>query len=150
MAGLGPQPVQRHGYQRARPDPTPPGDVQLHEHAAPAAAQPHCRHLRIRPAHRSAGYRKWLSAFYSDGSEVPVVRKQFQLLVWLALGFRLWGGAPPSVILISVDTLRADRLSCYGHQGRRTANIDAIAHGGTLFWQVSSPVPLTLPAHVAL
>ena len=56
----------------------------------------------------------------------------------------------PSIILISVDTLRADRLSCYGYRGRPTPHIDALAKGGTLFSQVSSQVPLTLPSHVSL
>ena len=55
-----------------------------------------------------------------------------------------------SIILISVDTLRADRLSCYGHKGTATPHIDRIAEGGTLFEQVNSQVPLTLPSHVSL
>lgn len=55
-----------------------------------------------------------------------------------------------SVILISVDTLRADRLSCYGYHGQRTAAIDELTKGGTLFSQVTSQVPLTLPSHVSL
>lgn len=57
---------------------------------------------------------------------------------------------PPSVILISVDTLRADRLSCYGYRPLRTPHIDAIAKGGTLFYQVSAQVPLTVPSHISL
>ncbi|PYV86011.1 MAG: sulfatase [Acidobacteria bacterium] len=56
----------------------------------------------------------------------------------------------PPIILISVDTLRADRLSCYGYRGQMTPHIDAIAKSGTLFSQVSSQVPLTLPSHVSL
>jgi choline-sulfatase len=56
----------------------------------------------------------------------------------------------PSIILISVDTLRADHLSCYGYGGSRTPHLDAMAVGGTLFTQVNSQVPLTLPAHVSL
>ena len=56
----------------------------------------------------------------------------------------------PSIILISVDTLRADHLSCYGYGGVRTAHIDAMAVGGTLFTQVNTQVPLTFPAHVSL
>jgi len=56
----------------------------------------------------------------------------------------------PPVILISVDTLRADRLSCYGYKVRATPHIDRMAEGGTLFAQVSSQVPLTLPSHVSL
>ena len=55
-----------------------------------------------------------------------------------------------SVILISVDTLRADRLSCYGYHGLRTSAIDGLTKGGTLFSQVTSQVPLTLPSHVSL
>ena len=55
-----------------------------------------------------------------------------------------------SVILISVDTLRADRLSCYGYHGPRTSAIDELTKGGTLFSQVTSQVPLTLPSHVSL
>jgi len=54
------------------------------------------------------------------------------------------------VILISVDTLRADHLSCYQAGRRPTPHIDALAKKGTLFSQVSSPFPLTLPSHVAL
>jgi choline-sulfatase len=54
------------------------------------------------------------------------------------------------VILISVDTLRADHLSCYGYRALRTGNIDALAGGGTLFTQTSSQVPLTLPSHASL
>lgn len=54
------------------------------------------------------------------------------------------------VILISVDTLRADHLSCYQPGRQPTPHIDALAKKGTLFSQVSSPFPLTLPSHVAL
>jgi Flp pilus assembly protein TadD len=56
----------------------------------------------------------------------------------------------PSIVLISVDTLRADRLSCYGHSKARTPHMDELARGGTLFSRVNSPVPLTLPAHMSL
>src|SRR5260370_22078155 len=54
------------------------------------------------------------------------------------------------VILISVDTLRADHLSSYQAGRRPTPHIDALAKNGTLFSQVGSPFPLTLPAHAAL
>lgn len=55
-----------------------------------------------------------------------------------------------SVVLISVDTLRADHLSCYGYRGVRTRNIDSLAYGGALFEAVNSQVPLTLPSHASL
>lgn len=57
-------------------------------------------------------------------------------------------GAP--VILISVDTLRADHLSCYGSRAVRTPKIDALTQGGTLFFHTGSLVPLTFPSHAAL
>lgn len=56
----------------------------------------------------------------------------------------------PPVILISVDTLRADHLSCYGYRRIRTPAIDSIGKGGTLFTQIDSQVPLTFPSHVSL
>ena len=49
------------------------------------------------------------------------------------------------VILISVDTLRADHLSCYQAGRRPTPHIDALAKKGTIFSQVSSPFPLEMP-----
>ena len=55
-----------------------------------------------------------------------------------------------SVVLISIDTLRADHLGCYGDRSARTPHIDALARGGTLFSRVESPVPMTLPAHTSL
>jgi choline-sulfatase len=60
------------------------------------------------------------------------------------------GAAPQAVILISVDTLRADHLSCYGYSRLRTPHIDSLAQGGTLFTQINSQAPITLPSHVSL
>jgi arylsulfatase A-like enzyme len=59
---------------------------------------------------------------------------------------------PPStpVILISVDTLRADHLGAYGYRRARTPNLDALAAHGTLFRDVSAQIPLTLPSHFSL
>jgi choline-sulfatase len=57
---------------------------------------------------------------------------------------------PTPIILISVDTLRADHLNCYGYKGLATTHIDRIAAGGTIFSEVNSQVPLTLPSHVSL
>jgi choline-sulfatase len=55
-----------------------------------------------------------------------------------------------SVIIISVDTLRADHLGCYGYDRLQTSAIDSLASGGTLFTQASAQAPLTLPSHVSL
>ena len=56
----------------------------------------------------------------------------------------------PSVVLITVDTLRADHLGYYGYTKIRTPNMDGLALRGTLFGQVDSPVPMTLPSHTSL
>jgi len=58
--------------------------------------------------------------------------------------------APASVILISIDTLRADHLSAYGYTPIHTPHLDSFAQGGTRFAQAEAPVPLTLPSHTSL
>ena len=55
-----------------------------------------------------------------------------------------------NVLLISVDTLRADRLSCYGYSGNSTPNIDRWAEEGVRFANAYTEYPLTLPAHATL
>lgn len=57
---------------------------------------------------------------------------------------------PTSVILVSIDTLRADRVGVYGHGTIVTPNIDAFAEGGTVFVHADSQIPLTLPSHDTL
>ncbi|HEU4403485.1 MAG TPA: sulfatase-like hydrolase/transferase [Candidatus Polarisedimenticolia bacterium] len=66
--------------------------------------------------------------------------------------FRGPGGTPerPSVLLITIDTLRADRLGCYGYAAGETPQIDRLAAGGVLFEQASTAAPLTLPSHVSI
>jgi arylsulfatase A-like enzyme/Tfp pilus assembly protein PilF len=56
-------------------------------------------------------------------------------------------GGVRNVVLISIDTCRADRLSCYGYKRQTTPHIDAVAKDGVLFRQALSPVPFTRPAH---
>jgi len=55
-----------------------------------------------------------------------------------------------NLLLISVDTLRADHLGVYGYDGIRTPAIDRLGHGGMLFSRAFSHVPLTLPSHCSL
>ncbi|HEX4810634.1 MAG TPA: sulfatase, partial [Bryobacteraceae bacterium] len=57
---------------------------------------------------------------------------------------------PTPVILISIDTLRADHLSAYGYRKLNTPHIDSLATGGTLYGQADSQIPLTLPSHTCL
>jgi arylsulfatase A-like enzyme/tetratricopeptide (TPR) repeat protein len=60
------------------------------------------------------------------------------------------GVEKPNIVLISLDTTRADHLGSYGYAGARTPATDALAHGGVLFAQAATPAPLTLPAHSSL
>lgn len=57
---------------------------------------------------------------------------------------------PLSVLLITIDTLRADRLGAYGDAKARTPALDALARGGVVFERAYTPVPITLPAHVSI
>ncbi|RMF70781.1 MAG: tetratricopeptide repeat protein [Acidobacteria bacterium] len=60
------------------------------------------------------------------------------------------GTAAPTVLLVTVDTLRADRLGCYGREDAGTPRIDRLAEGGTLFESAHTSAPLTLPAHASI
>jgi arylsulfatase A-like enzyme len=58
--------------------------------------------------------------------------------------------AQTPVILISIDTLRADHLSGYGYKKIETPNIDSFGENGTVFTNVQCQIPLTLPSHNSL
>jgi arylsulfatase A-like enzyme/Flp pilus assembly protein TadD len=55
-----------------------------------------------------------------------------------------------NVLLITIDTLRADRLACYGYEKIQTPHIDQLATEGVLFTQNIADVPLTLPSHASI
>ncbi len=57
---------------------------------------------------------------------------------------------PFNMLLITVDTTRADRLGCYGYTEPTTPHIDGLAARGILFEQAISPVPITLPSHATI
>lgn len=59
-------------------------------------------------------------------------------------------GPPWNLILISIDTLRADHVGAYRHGSSVTPVVDQLAREGVLFEQVFTSVPLTLPAHTSL
>ncbi len=56
----------------------------------------------------------------------------------------------PSVILITIDTLRADHVGCYGAQMVKTPTLDALARDGVVFERAISQVPLTWPSHAVI
>ncbi len=63
---------------------------------------------------------------------------------------RLRGNRPFNVVVITLDTTRADRLGAYGFEGVETPAIDSLAGEGILFRRAYSVTPLTLPSHTSL
>ena len=56
----------------------------------------------------------------------------------------------PNILLITLDTTRADRLGAYGYAPAHTPNLDRLAREGVLFEHARTATPTTLPAHVSL
>ena len=90
-------------------------------------------------------------------SERRIVPRMLRLLpLGLALGFvgcqRAAAPKPKAqhVVLVTIDTLRADRLGCYGAREVATPQLDRIAGEGALAVEASAHVPLTRPSHVSL
>jgi choline-sulfatase len=66
-------------------------------------------------------------------------------------GWRVLGPARArNLVLVSLDTVRADHLGCYHYAAAQTPRIDQLAASGLRFEQASTVVPLTLPAHSSL
>ncbi len=83
-------------------------------------------------------------------SLVALAERTMRPIATILLACVLGGGclstaAQPSVILVSIDTLRADHLSAYGYRKIRTPNIDSFAEHGSLLTQAEAQVPLTRP-----
>jgi len=55
-----------------------------------------------------------------------------------------------NVLLVTLDTTRADRIGCYGYQEARTPNLDYLASNGVLFLNAYCQVPLTCPSHCSI
>ncbi len=55
-----------------------------------------------------------------------------------------------NVLLVSMDTVRHDRVHCYGRQQIDTPTLDRLARDGIRFSQAVTPVPMTLPGHASM
>jgi arylsulfatase len=85
----------------------------------------------------------------------PIPRASATLVALLAAGLFACGGGgagdqPRNVILISIDTLRPDFLGCYGYERPTSPALDRLAEAGTLFEDVTSGSPWTLPGHATM
>ena len=85
-----------------------------------------------------------------------VLRRSILLFAALLLG-SLWaaggcrkGASPPNLLLVVLDTTRADALSCYGNPVSTTPRLDALAAQGALFERAFSTDFWTLPSHASL
>ena len=89
--------------------------------------------------------RRTLSGLLCAGATVP--------LLLAAAGCRR-DPAPPAaarhLVLVTIDTLRADRLGCYGSRDVATPNLDRLAREGALAAEATVHVPLTRPSHASL
>ena len=91
--------------------------------------------------------------------KIPVRRLSVVALVLLVLAAAgVWwlnrshtlGYPGANVVLVTIDTLRHDRLGSYGYAAAETPRLDALAREGVRFEQVVASVPLTLPSHTSL
>lgn len=60
------------------------------------------------------------------------------------------GGSLKNILLITLDTTRADRFGCYGYEDIETPVLDYLSEHGVTFDQAYAPVPITLPSHASL
>ena len=56
----------------------------------------------------------------------------------------------PDIFLITIDTLRADHVHCYGYDKIKTPTLDGLAHDGVLFAQAFTPSPITNTSHASI
>ena len=85
-------------------------------------------------------------------------RNYVLLLCILSAGWASCSGGPvaerakprPSILLVTIDTLRADHVGCYGSADAETPNLDRLAAEGVRFDDARSHVPLTAPSHATI
>ena len=80
----------------------------------------------------------------------------FLILFWLAASASLAAGPPrkqasfPHVFLVTIDTLRADHVRCYGDEHIQTPALDSLAKDGFRFQQAFTPSPITNTSHATI
>ncbi|HET6319643.1 MAG TPA: sulfatase-like hydrolase/transferase, partial [Chloroflexota bacterium] len=78
-------------------------------------------------------------------------------VLWLALAAAACSAPPPApppaarhLVLVTIDTLRADRLGCYGSRNVATPHLDRLAAAGAMAVHATVHVPLTRPSHISI
>jgi arylsulfatase A-like enzyme len=78
---------------------------------------------------------------------MPGTRARFLVLICALAALCCGSGPEPlNVLIIAIDTLRADHLGCYGYSRNTSPNIDKLAAGGVLCERCTSQAPWTLPS----
>ncbi len=74
------------------------------------------------------------------------------LVILIGAGVAVWRLQRPkwNVLIVTLDTTRADHLGCYGRKEALTPTLDALATSGVLFERAYAPAPLTLPSHATM
>jgi arylsulfatase A-like enzyme/Tfp pilus assembly protein PilF len=113
----------------------------------------HCSSLEMRLAASPAPSRS--TKFSGDKLFFMSVIRRLACIVWLAAGAFAGAGAapniiPPNIILITVDTVRADRMGFLGSKLGLTPNLDSLARESVIFTHAYSQVPLTAPSHATI
>src|SRR5512139_1369806 len=81
------------------------------------------------------------------------MRRTAALLALLAAAVACGGpkaSGPMTVVLVSIDTLRADRVGAYGRAGAGTPAVDRLAGEGVRFDRAQATAPVTLPSHASM
>jgi arylsulfatase A-like enzyme len=81
---------------------------------------------------------------------VPVARLVVSVLLVAVLGCGRPASVGPHVVIVSIDTLRADHISGYGYGRPTTPALDRFMREGVAFLAASTPTPTTAPAHASL
>lgn len=81
---------------------------------------------------------------------LPILAGGISLLAGCGGNTEEGGGQHPDVLLMVIDTLRADRLGCYGYERGTTPTIDALAARGAVFRRASAQAPWTLPSMTSI
>ena len=113
-----------------------------------------CALMLASPSATLAGLKTWWRALALAG----VLAVLIPLSLWFApVSFGIEqdhdvgpGGDLPDILLISIDTLRADHLGSHGYERNTSPNLDALAQRGTRFANARSPSPWTLPSHATM
>ncbi|HEY7162871.1 MAG TPA: sulfatase, partial [Acidobacteriota bacterium] len=74
----------------------------------------------------------------------------FRTFLFVLVFPTLLSAAQPNLLLITIDTLRADHLGCYGNATIKTPTLDSIAQKSLFFENAICAAPLTLPSHTSL